>query len=60
MKVAIHRLRKRFRELIRADVAQTVLEAADVDAELRYLVEVLVAASAAAGPDNRANLVVKA
>jgi RNA polymerase sigma-70 factor (ECF subfamily) len=42
VKVAIHRLRKRFRELIRAEVAQTVDDAAEVDTELKYLVEVLV------------------
>lgn len=41
VKVAIHRLRKRFREVIRMEIAQTVDEAAGVDAELRYLVEVL-------------------
>jgi RNA polymerase sigma-70 factor (ECF subfamily) len=43
VKVAIHRLRKRFRELVRAEVAQTVPEPAQVDIELRYLVEVLAA-----------------
>ena len=43
VKVAIHRLRKRFRELVRAEVAQTVPASDDVDAELRYLVEVLAA-----------------
>jgi len=43
VKVAIHRLRKRFRQLVRAEVAQTVPAAADVDEELRYLVEVLAA-----------------
>jgi RNA polymerase sigma-70 factor (ECF subfamily) len=42
VKVAIHRLRKRFRELIRAEVGQTVDDAAEVDTELKYLVEVLV------------------
>jgi RNA polymerase sigma factor (sigma-70 family) len=41
IKVAIHRLRKRFRETVRSEVAQTVPEGADVDEELRYLVEVL-------------------
>ena len=43
VKVAVHRLRKRFRELIRAEIAQTVPDSADIDAELRYLVEVLAA-----------------
>ncbi len=41
VKVAIHRLRKRFRELIRHEVAQTIPATEDVDTELRYLVEVL-------------------
>lgn len=44
VKVAVHRLRKRFRELVRAEIAQTVGDNADVDAELRYLVEVLAQA----------------
>ncbi len=43
MKVAVHRLRKRFRELVRAELAQTVSSPAEVDEELRYLVEVLSA-----------------
>jgi DNA-directed RNA polymerase specialized sigma24 family protein len=43
VKVAIHRLRKRFREQIRAEIAQTVADGTDLDAELRYLVEVLAA-----------------
>jgi len=41
LKVAIHRLRKRFREAVRAELAQTVATEAEVDVELRYLVEVL-------------------
>ncbi len=41
IKVAIHRLRKRFREVIRAEIAQTVDSLAEIDVELRYLVEVL-------------------
>jgi len=41
IKVAIHRLRKRFREVIRAEIAQTMDDPAEVDGELRYLVEVL-------------------
>ncbi len=40
-KVAIHRLRKRFRELVKAEIAQTVGDAAQVQDELRYLLEVL-------------------
>lgn len=41
LKVAVHRLRKRFRELVRTEVAQTVPAFADVDTELRYLVQVI-------------------
>jgi RNA polymerase sigma-70 factor (ECF subfamily) len=41
VKVSIHRLRKRFRELIRAEVAQTVPQKADAEEELRYLVDIL-------------------
>ena len=43
VKVAVHRLRKRFRELVRAELAQTVFSPAEVGEELRYLVEVLSA-----------------
>ncbi len=35
--VAVHRLRVRFRELVRAEVAQTVGSAADLDEEMRSL-----------------------
>lgn len=38
LKVAIHRLRKRFREQLRAEVAQTLVEGETVEAELRYLI----------------------
>ncbi len=41
IKVAIHRLRKRFRELVKAEISQTVTDAAQVHDELKYLVEVL-------------------
>lgn len=41
VKVGIHRLRKRFREMIHAEISQTVDQPADVDRELSYLVEVL-------------------
>jgi RNA polymerase sigma-70 factor (ECF subfamily) len=36
-RVAVHRLRKRFRELLREHVAATVGSEADVDDELRHL-----------------------
>ena len=41
VKVAIHRLRKRFRELVKTEIALTVGDGADVQAELNYLLEVL-------------------
>jgi len=41
VKVAIHRLRKQFRELIKAEVAQTLDDPAQAQEELRYLVEAL-------------------
>ncbi|EDY19297.1 RNA polymerase, sigma-24 subunit, ECF subfamily [Chthoniobacter flavus Ellin428] len=40
-RVAVHRLRKRFREVFRATVADTVSSAEDVEAEMHYVVEVL-------------------
>ncbi|HXP44407.1 MAG TPA: sigma-70 family RNA polymerase sigma factor [Candidatus Acidoferrales bacterium] len=41
LKVAIHRLRKRYRELLRQEIADTVADPAEVESELRYLVAVL-------------------
>jgi RNA polymerase sigma-70 factor (ECF subfamily) len=41
VKVAIHRLRKRFRELVKAEIIHTVGDQAEVQKELRYLLEVL-------------------
>jgi len=41
LKVAIHRLRKRYRELFRQEIADTVADPAEVESELRYLVVVL-------------------
>ena len=37
VKVAVHRVRQRFREAVRAEIAQTVATPAEVDAELRCL-----------------------
>ena len=42
IKVAVHRLRKRYRELIRAEIANTVDAAQDVDQEMRHLFQALV------------------
>jgi RNA polymerase sigma factor (sigma-70 family) len=41
VKVAIHRLRQRYRNLLRAAIAETVSNEADLDDEMRYLIEVL-------------------
>lgn len=41
VKVAIHRLRQRFRELIRTEVAATLHDPTELEAELRHLVEAL-------------------
>jgi len=41
LKVAIHRLRQRFREALRAEVAQTVDAPGAIDEEMRHLVAVL-------------------
>jgi len=41
LKVAIHRLRKRYRELFRQEIADTVADPAAVESELRYLATVL-------------------
>jgi RNA polymerase sigma factor (sigma-70 family) len=40
-RVAVHRLRKRFREVFRATVAETVAEPGEVEDELRYVVGLL-------------------
>jgi RNA polymerase sigma factor (sigma-70 family) len=44
VKVAIHRLRTRFRELVKAEIAQTVADPAEVAGELSYLIEVVTRA----------------
>jgi hypothetical protein len=42
VKVAIHRLRKRFRDLVKSEIAQTLSDPSEVADELRYLLAVLV------------------
>jgi len=42
LKVAVHRMRKRFREVIRAEIAQTLQDPAQLDDELRHLIDALV------------------
>jgi RNA polymerase sigma-70 factor (ECF subfamily) len=41
VKVAVHRLRQRYRKLLRAAIAQTVSNEADLNDEMRYLIEIL-------------------
>ena len=41
VKVAVHRLRLRYRELLRAEIANTVASTEEVDAEMRHLFNVL-------------------
>jgi RNA polymerase sigma factor (sigma-70 family) len=41
LKVAIHRLRKRYRDVFRQEIAETVADPADVESELRYLAAAL-------------------
>jgi RNA polymerase sigma-70 factor (ECF subfamily) len=41
LKVAIHRMRRRFREVLRDEISQTVLQADQVGEEIRYLMSVI-------------------
>lgn len=41
VRVAVHRLRRRFGALLREEVAHTVTDPADVDAEIRWMLETL-------------------
>lgn len=41
VKVAVHRLRQRYRKLLRSAIAETVTSDADLDDEMRYLIAVL-------------------
>ncbi len=40
-RVAVHRLRKRFREIYREEISQTLADGADLDAEVRHLAAAL-------------------
>jgi RNA polymerase sigma-70 factor (ECF subfamily) len=44
--VAVHRMRRRFGELLREEVAETVADAREIDGEVRYLLEALGGESA--------------
>jgi RNA polymerase sigma-70 factor (ECF subfamily) len=43
VKVAVHRLRRRYREVLRANVSYTVADPQDVDREIRFLLDALSA-----------------
>jgi len=43
LKVAIHRLRKRFREVVRQEVSQTLQDPRDLDSEMQHLMAALTA-----------------
>ena len=49
VKRLLHRLRQRYRDFLRAEIADTVADPADVDDEVRYLVAALSAGMEAAG-----------
>ncbi|MBE0541636.1 MAG: sigma-70 family RNA polymerase sigma factor [Verrucomicrobia bacterium] len=42
VKVTIHRLRKRFREVVRSEIAQTLRDPGLVEEELRHLIEAII------------------
>jgi RNA polymerase sigma factor (sigma-70 family) len=46
VKKLLHRLRQRYRELLRGEVAETVADPADIDDEIRYLCAALAAGGA--------------
>jgi RNA polymerase sigma-70 factor (ECF subfamily) len=41
VKITIHRLRRRYRELLRANVSHTLTDPKDVDDEIRFLLNAL-------------------
>ena len=41
MKAAVHRLRGRYRVLLREEIAHTVADPAEIEAEVRYLIRVI-------------------
>jgi len=54
IRVAVHRLRRRFRALLLEEVGRTVADPADIESEVRYLVEALRAPDDRAGAKSRA------
>jgi len=51
LRVAVHRLRKRYREALRAEIAETVSEPELVEGEIRYLLAVLARGHGKSSPD---------
>lgn len=43
LRTHLHRIRQRYREFLRAEVARTVATPAEIDAEMRYLFQLLIA-----------------
>ena len=41
LKMAVHRLRRRYAMLLREEIARTVVRGEDVDEELRYLIQII-------------------
>jgi len=41
VKVTVHRLRHRYRDLLREEIAQTVADSSEVDDEIRHLIQVM-------------------
>ena len=41
LRVAVHRMRRRYRELLRAEIAETVSTPSDIDEEIRFLLSAL-------------------
>ena len=41
VKVTVHRLRKRYQQLLRDEIAQTVTSEEEVEEEIRYLIEAI-------------------
>jgi len=41
LKVSVHRLRRRFRELLREEISQTISNPDEVQDEIRYLIGIL-------------------
>jgi RNA polymerase sigma-70 factor (ECF subfamily) len=50
VKTLIHRLRKRYQEILREEVARTVADLQDIDEEIHALCEALIASEGRLGP----------